>query len=50
MSRSNSFPRDVETAIRERMGDFTGATGTGTTPAGTLAFVYQGKAYNILIT
>jgi uncharacterized protein YlxW (UPF0749 family) len=50
MGRSSSFPNDVEDAIRERLGDFTGATGTGTTPAGTIAFVYQGKAYNILIT
>lgn len=50
LKRSNSIPRDIETALRERLGDFTGATGTGTTPAGTLQFIYNGKTYNILIT
>lgn len=47
---SNSIPREVETALRERLGSFSGLTGTGTVATGTLEFIYNGKKYNILIT
>ena len=49
MNKSSSINLDFENALRERIGNFTGLTGTSTTPVGTLQFIYNGTTYNILI-